>query len=69
MSSNRTSAEDVKAAYAVKSQVEAQSAPSCSFCLFVLATYPTLQKVEKRDSALFTAHLQKVHGLKQEIAA
>src|ERR1039457_1586397 len=44
MSNNRTSAEPIKMGYAVKAQVQTHSASSCPFCLFLLATYPTLLK-------------------------
>ena len=53
--------------YSVHVKVKAQSSTDCSFCWFVLALYPTLKRMTERDSATFTAHLTKAHGLKGEI--
>jgi len=54
-------------AYSVNVQVKAHSSTSCSFCWFVLALYPTLKCMTERDSTTFKAHLEKAHGLKEEI--
>jgi hypothetical protein len=67
MEDSRTSAERVKAARAVNAKVQAWSAPSCSFCMFVLDVYPTLENVGKRDGDMIRVHLQNVHGLQPEI--
>ena len=56
-------------AYAVNIQAKAQSSTSCSFCWFMLTTYPTLTGMTERDSDTFKAHLQKAHGLREEIKA
>jgi hypothetical protein len=56
-------------AYSVSVHVKAQSSTSCSFCYFVLTLYPTLKGMIDRDTATFKLHLQKVHGLKDEIEA
>ena len=53
--------------YSADVQAKAQSSNSCSFCWFVLALYPTLQGMTPRDGATFRGHLQKAHGLKEEI--
>ena len=54
-------------AHSVSVQVKAQSSTSCSFCWLVLALNPTLKGMGERDSATFKAHLEKAHGLKDEI--
>ena len=56
-------------AYSVNIQVKAQSSTSCSFCWFVVTLYPTLKGMTDRDQSTFRAHLQKTHGLKEEIRA
>jgi len=54
-------------AYSVNIQVKAPSSTSCSFCWFILMTYPTLKGMTERDGSTFKTHLQKEHGLKSEI--
>jgi hypothetical protein len=54
-------------AYSASIQVKAQSSTSCAFCWFVLTLYPTLTGMTERDGATFRAHLEKEHGLRQEI--
>ena len=54
-------------AYPVNIRVKAPSSTSCSFCWFVLKLYPTLKGMTDRDTATFRAHLEKVHGLGDEI--
>ncbi len=54
-------------AYSVSVQSNAQSGTSCSFCWLVLALNPTLEGMNERDSATFKAHLEKAHGLRDEI--
>jgi hypothetical protein len=54
-------------AYAAKLQTKAPSTASCSFCWFVLNTYPTLEGMTPRDGAVFQEHLKKAHGLEPEI--
>jgi len=56
-------------AYSVNVQVKAQSSTSCSFCYFVLTLYPTLKGMTDRDTATFKSHLQRAHGLRDEIQA
>ncbi len=54
-------------AYSVNVHAKAQSSTSCSFCWFVLTLYPTLKGMTDRDSTTFKAHLEKEHGLREEI--
>jgi hypothetical protein len=54
-------------AYSASIRVEVPSNTSCSFCWFVLKLYPTLKAMTERDTATFRAHLEKVHGLRNEI--
>jgi len=54
-------------AYSVSVQSNVQSGTSCSFCWLVLALNPTLEGMNERDSATFKAHLEKTHGLRNEI--
>ncbi len=54
-------------AYSASIRVTVPSSTSCSFCWFVLKLYPTLKGMTDRDTTTFRAHLQKVHGLKNEI--
>lgn len=54
-------------AYAASIRVKVPSSTTCSFCWFVLKLYPTLKGMTDRDTATFRAHLQKVHGLRDEI--
>ena len=56
-----------KKTYSVNIQVKAPSSTSCSFCWFMLATYPTLKGMTDRDSSTYKTHLQKDHGLMGEI--
>jgi hypothetical protein len=56
-------------AYSVNVQEKAQPRKSCSFCYFVLGTYPTLSGMTEVDTETFRSHLQKAHGLKDEIQA
>jgi hypothetical protein len=58
-----------KKAYSVNVQVKAQSSTSCSFCWFIVSAYPTLKGMTERDNTTFKAHLQKEHGLREEIQA
>ena len=53
--------------YSASIRVKVPSSTSCSFCWFVLKLYPTLRGMTERDAATFKAHLQKAHGLKNEI--
>jgi len=39
----------------------------CSFCWFVLSTYPTLKGMSENDKTKFRIHLELEHGLKPEI--
>jgi hypothetical protein len=55
--------------FSVHVKVTAQSSTGCPFCLCVIALYPTLKGMAKRDSAMFEAHLKKTHGLRDEIQA
>jgi hypothetical protein len=54
-------------AYSVHVQGKAQSSTSCTFCWFVMTMYPTLKGMTERDGETFKAHLQKAHGLRDEI--
>ena len=54
-------------AYAVNIHAKAQSSSSCSFCWFVMALYPTLKGMTDKDSITFKSHLEKSHGLTDEI--
>jgi hypothetical protein len=54
-------------AYSVNIQVKAHSSTSCSFCWFVLNLYPTLEGMTARDTTTYRAHLQKAHGLRDDI--
>src|SRR5438445_4084604 len=54
-------------AYSVSVPAKARSATSCSFCWLVLTLNPTLEGMSERDSATFKAHLEKDHGLTDEI--
>lgn len=56
-----------KKAYSVKVELKAQSSTSCSFCWFVLGLYPTLKGMTDRDAETFRTHLQKTHGLTEDI--
>jgi hypothetical protein len=56
-----------KKAYSVNIQAKAQSSTTCSFCWFVLTIYPTLKGMTERDSTTFKTHLEKEHGLREEI--
>jgi hypothetical protein len=56
-------------AFSVNVHVKAQSNTSCSFCWFVMGLYPTLGGMTERDTTTFKVHLEKVHGLKDEIQA
>lgn len=56
-------------AYSVNVHAKAQSNTSCSFCWFVLGLYPTLRGMTERDTSTFKVHLEKMHGLKEEIQA
>jgi len=54
-------------AYSASIRVKVPSSTSCSFCWFVLKLYPTLKGMTDRDTATFRLHLQKAHGLTEEI--
>jgi hypothetical protein len=56
-------------AYSVNVHAKAQSNTSCSFCWFVLGLYPTLAGMTERDTSTFKVHLEKAHGLRDEIQA
>lgn len=56
-------------AYSVSVHAKAQSSTSCSFCYFVLTLYPTLKGMPDGDTATFKLHLQRAHGLQNEIQA
>ena len=64
---NPTNDEGGRKAYSVNVQVKAASSTSCAFCWFVVTVYPTLKGMTERDSTTFKAHLQKAHGLRDEI--
>ena len=53
--------------YSGKASFNAHSGTSCSFCWFVLMTYPTLKSMTLNDEAAFKEHLRKAHGLRSEI--
>jgi hypothetical protein len=53
--------------FSVNIRAKAQSSSSCAFCWFILAMYPALEGMAGRDRTTFRAHLQKSHGLKEEI--
>jgi hypothetical protein len=72
MSNDRIAADNGtsgRKAYSVNVHAKAQSNTSCSFCWFVLGVYPTLAGMTEGDTSTFQAHLEKVHGLKNEIQA
>ena len=48
-------------------RAKAQSGSTCSFCWFVLKLHPNPERMTSRDAALYTEHLKKSHGLKDEI--
>jgi hypothetical protein len=54
-------------AYSASIRVKVPSTTSCSFCWFVLKLYPTLKGMTDRDTETFRAHLEKSHGLRNEI--
>jgi hypothetical protein len=54
-------------AYSATIRAKAQSSSSCSFCWFVLKLYPTLKAMTDRDAMTYRTHLQKAHGLREEI--
>lgn len=56
-----------KTAYHATVRVKAPSSTTCSFCWFVLKLYPTLKGMTDRDTTTFRLHLEKVHGLRNEI--
>jgi hypothetical protein len=56
-----------KKAYQATIKVKVPSSSTCSFCWFVLKLYPTLKGMTERDTTTFRAHLEKVHGLVEEI--
>jgi len=58
-----------KGYYSADVQVKAASRNSCSFCWFVMSIYPTLSGMIERDSETYKLHLQKAHGLREEIRA
>ena len=53
--------------YSAKVEFKAQSSTTCSFCWFVLMSYPSLTGMTERDHETYNAHLQKSHGLQGEI--
>jgi hypothetical protein len=70
MTNGKTAAEEggnAKKGYSVNVQVKAHSSTSCSFCWFVTSMYPALGGMTERDAETFRAHLQKAHGLRDEI--
>ncbi len=58
---------EAEKAYSVDVQAKAHSSTSCSFCWFVLNIYPSLAKMTPRDESTYREHLQKEHGLGDEI--
>ena len=56
-----------KKTFSVNVQVKAQSSSSCSLCFFFLTLYPTLKGMTEKDNATFKVHLQKTHGLMEDI--
>jgi hypothetical protein len=58
-----------KKAYSLNVRAKEQYTTGCAFCWFVLSLYPTLNGMKENDSVTFKAHLEKVHGLRQEITA
>lgn len=60
---------EAREVYSVRVNAKVRSSTSCSFCWFVLSLYPTLKGMTNRDSATFRTHLEKSHGLKEEIPA
>jgi hypothetical protein len=63
--------EPARRAYRAKGRTKIlpESNYDCLFCWFVLQVYPTLQDMRPRDDATFREHLEKAHGLRQEIPA
>lgn len=53
--------------YSVDVHAKVQSGKSCSFCWFVLHIYPTLRGMSPRDQSTYKVHLEKAHGLRDEI--
>jgi len=60
---------DGRKIFAANVQVKAASSTSCAFCWFVMGIYPTLGGMVEKDSDTYRLHLQKSHGLRQEIQA
>ena len=67
MNTTTSGGEQGRKAYSAKAQLKAHSGTRCSFCWFVMTTYPTLKGMTPRDEAAFQEHLRKAHGLKPEI--
>ncbi len=53
--------------YSVKVQAKAHSSTGCSFCWFVVSAYPRLDDMTPNDRATYRAHLERSHGLREEI--
>jgi hypothetical protein len=58
-----------RSAYSANLQTKGHSGTSCSFCWFVMSTYPTLKGMTPTDGVAFSVHLKKTHGLRPEILA
>jgi len=67
MNTTASGGEQERKVYSAKAQFKAHSGTRCSFCWFVMATYPTLKGMTPRDEAAFQEHLVKAHGLRPEI--
>jgi hypothetical protein len=67
MNTTASGGQQGKKTYSAKAQVEAESGTRCSFCWFVMITYPKLKEMTPRDEAAFQEHLRKAHGLRPEI--
>jgi hypothetical protein len=54
-------------AFSLGVEAKLHSSTKCSFCWFVISIYPTLSGLTDRDSLTYRAHLQREHGLSDEI--
>jgi len=65
---NSTSGEGSgKGSFSARDQRKVQSTERCSFCWFVLASYPDLKGMTERDTETYREHLRKAHGLTSDI--
>jgi hypothetical protein len=46
---------------------EIKSGTRCTFCWFMLETYPALKSMTERDRQTYKAHLELTHGLVKDI--